>query len=57
MGLYAIRGKASLHVGERIAIEPPPALRRLLAERGYLPIGVPLLKRIAAVRGQRSDDS
>lgn len=52
-GLYAIRGKASLHVGERVAIEPPPELRRLLAERGYLPTGVPLLKRIAAVSGQR----
>ncbi len=52
-GFYAIRGKASLHVGERIAIEPPPELRRLLAERHYLPTGVPLLKRIAAVRGQR----
>lgn len=52
-GLYAIRGKESLHVGERIAIEPPPELRRLLAERNYLPTGVPLLKRIAAVRGQR----
>lgn len=52
-GFYAIRGKASLHVGERVAIEPPPALRVLLAERGYLPSGVPLLKRIAAVRGQR----
>ena len=52
-GLYAIRGKASLHVGERVAIEPPPELRRLLAERHYLPTGVPLLKRIAAVRGQR----
>lgn len=52
-GFYAIRGKASLHVGERVAIEPPTALRHLLAERGYLPIGVPLLKRIAAVRGQR----
>ena len=52
-GLYAIRGKASLHVGERVAIEPPPALRRLLAERGYLPAGVPLLKRVAAVSGQR----
>lgn len=52
-GLYAIRGKASLHVGERVAIEPPPDLRRLLAERHYLPTGVPLLKRIAAVRGQR----
>lgn len=52
-GLYAIRGKASLHVGERVAIEPPPALRNLLAERRYLPTGVPLLKRIAAVSGQR----
>lgn len=52
-GLYAIRGKASLQVGERIAVEPPPELRRLLAERHYLPTGVPLLKRVAAVRGQR----
>lgn len=52
-GLYAIRGKRSLHVGERVAIEPLPELRRLLAERHYLPTGVPLLKRIAAVSGQR----
>lgn len=52
-GLYAIGGKASLHAGERVAIDPPPELRRLLATRGYLPAGVPLLKRITAVRGQR----
>ncbi|MBS0483169.1 MAG: S26 family signal peptidase [Proteobacteria bacterium] len=52
-GLYAIRGSSSLHVGERVAIEPPLDLRRLLAERHYLPSTVPLLKRIAAVRGQR----
>lgn len=52
-GLYAIRGKASLHVGERIAILPPAELRRLMRERGYLPDRVPLLKRIAAVSGQR----
>ncbi|MEJ6012219.1 S26 family signal peptidase, partial [Novosphingobium aquae] len=52
-GLYAIRGRASLHVGERVAILPLPELRRLLAERHYLPAGVPLLKRIAAVQGQR----
>jgi conjugative transfer signal peptidase TraF len=53
IGLYAIRGRASLHIGERVAIKPPPELRRLLAERHYLPTGVPLIKRIAAVRGQR----
>ena len=52
-GLYLIRGTASLHVGERVAIDPPPELQRLLAERHYLPSGIPLLKRIAAVRGQR----
>lgn len=52
-GLYAIRGKASLHVGERVAVDPPPELEHLLAERGYLPTGVPLLKRVAAVSGQR----
>ncbi len=51
-GLYAVRGKASLHVGERIAILPPPDISRLLAERGYLPVGVPLIKRVAAVNGQ-----
>lgn len=52
-GLYIIRAKASLHVGERVAIEPPDELRHLLAERHYLPTGVPLMKRIAAVPGQR----
>ncbi len=52
-GLYAIRGKASLHVGERVAVDPPPELERLLAARNYLPVGVPLLKRVAAVSGQR----
>lgn len=51
-GLYAIRGKASLRVGERVAIEPSPRLRSFLAARNYLPTGVPLIKRIAAVHGQ-----
>jgi len=50
-GLYHIRGAASLHVGERVAIASPSELRRYLAERGYLPSGVPLLKEVAALRG------
>jgi conjugative transfer signal peptidase TraF len=50
-GLYHIRGAASLRVGERVAIAPPSKLRRYLAERGYLPSGVPLLKEVAALRG------
>ena len=52
-GLYHIRGTASLHVGERVAIDPPPHLRRFLAARGYLPVGMPLLKEIAALPGDR----
>jgi conjugative transfer signal peptidase TraF len=52
-GLYIVRGKANLHDGERVAVTPPPELRRLLAERRYLPANVPLLKRVAAIRGQR----
>jgi len=52
-GLYWIGNHAGLVVGDRVAIEPPPRIRSLLAERGYLPIGVPLLKRVAAVSGQR----
>lgn len=50
-GLYHVRGAASLHVGERVAIAPPSELRRYLAERGYLPSGVPLLKEVAALPG------
>lgn len=52
-GLYHIRGTASLHVGERVAIDPPPHLQRFLAARGYLPVGMPLLKEIAALPGDR----
>jgi conjugative transfer signal peptidase TraF len=51
-GLYWLRDKPHRYVGERIAVEPPPELRRLLAERGYLPTNVPLLKRVAALSGQ-----
>lgn len=52
-GLYAIRGRSGLRVGDRVALDPPPGLARLLARRGYLPTGAPLLKRVAAVSGQR----
>jgi conjugative transfer signal peptidase TraF len=51
-GLYVIGGKGGLLVGERVAINPPPDLRRYLAERGYLPSGAPLVKEIAARSGE-----
>lgn len=33
-GLYWISDPAALAVDDRVAIEPPPAIQRLLAERG-----------------------
>lgn len=51
VGLYRIGGEAGLRAGERVAIEPPSRLRSYLAERGYLPSGIPLLKEVAAIHG------
>jgi conjugative transfer signal peptidase TraF len=53
LGLYAIITTDHFSVGDRVAIDPPEPLARYLAERGYLPRGVPLLKTIAAAPGQR----
>jgi conjugative transfer signal peptidase TraF len=53
LGLYKITPVNHLRVGDRVVIDPPELLASLLAERGYLPRGVPLLKTIAAGSGQR----
>ncbi|MGV7123081.1 S26 family signal peptidase [Sphingopyxis sp. 550A] len=50
-GLYRIDVGARPRRGDLVAIAPPPALAAFLAERGYLPQGVPLLKRVAAPPG------
>lgn len=51
-GLYLLRLAMPLHSGELVAVAPPEPLARFAAVRGYLPIGVPLLKHIAALDGQ-----
>ena len=53
LGLYTVTPIDHLKIGDRVAIDPPEAIARFLAERGYLPRGVPLLKTIAALSGQR----
>ena len=53
LGLYTITPADHLKVGDRVAIDPPEAIASFLAERGYLPRGVPLLKTVAALPGQR----
>lgn len=50
-GLYWIDVGVQPQLGDLVAIDPPPALETFLAQRGYLPRGVPLLKRVAGLPG------
>jgi conjugative transfer signal peptidase TraF len=51
VGLYRIQPVEPLHVGELVVAVPPEPLASYLANRGYLPEGVPLLKHILALAG------
>jgi len=51
-GLYLIRPARQPGAGDMVAIMPPPALARWMAERHYLPLHVPLLKKVGALPGQ-----
>ncbi len=52
IGLYAVHPVGDLKRGALVVVAPPEDLARFLAERGYLPEGVPLLKRVEGVAGQ-----
>ena len=54
IGFYRLRpvGEGPLRKGGLVLVRPDTASAQLYAERGYLPLGVPLLKRIAATAGQ-----
>ena len=52
VGLYALRPAGELDVGDLVAVTPPAPLARFLAERHYLPLDTPLMKRVAALPGQ-----
>ncbi len=51
IGLYRVNPFACPAVGDMVAVSPPPVLARFMAERHYLPVGVPLLKHVAARPG------
>jgi conjugative transfer signal peptidase TraF len=51
LGLYRIDVGAAPRVGDLVLVQPPQPLARLLAERGYVPRAVPLLKHVAAAEG------
>ena len=52
IGLYRLQPVERLSVTELVAIQPPEPLKTFLDLNGYLPIGVPMLKRILALPGQ-----
>jgi conjugative transfer signal peptidase TraF len=52
IGLYRVTPAGTLHVGELVVVQPSKALADFLAQRGYLAMGVPLLKYILALPGQ-----
>jgi conjugative transfer signal peptidase TraF len=51
-GLYLLRSPYPLRSNELVVATPPAPLARFLAVRDYLPVGVPLLKHVAALSGQ-----
>jgi len=52
IGLYAVRPVDKLMVTSLVVAMPPEPLASLLADGGYLPRGIPLIKRILALPRQ-----
>lgn len=52
VGLYSVDSDGPFEFTDLVAVDAPAPLATFLAERGYLPKGVPLLKRVLAVTGQ-----
>ncbi len=53
VGLYRVQPDPRPHADDIVVVRPPEDLVWFLAEGGYLPRGVPLLKHVAALGGQR----
>lgn len=53
LGWYWVQATASPRVGDYVLATLPADAAALAAQRGYLPAGLPILKRIGAVSGQQ----
>ena len=53
LGLYRVSGAGEPKPGSMVVAWLPPAMRRLAAERHYLPVNVPLVKRVGAAANDR----
>ena len=52
IGLYLVQPAEVLDVTDLVAVTAPPMIAEFMSDRGYLPLGVPMLKRILALPGQ-----
>ena len=52
IGLYRVEPMDALKVANLVLVQPSEALAKFLDDGGYLPRGVPLLKRVAGLPGQ-----
>ena len=52
IGLYQLRPLGKLAVTDLVAVQPPEPLATFLSAGGYLPRGIPMLKRVLALPGQ-----
>src|SRR3546814_17891313 len=53
IGLYAVQPIERLEVTDLVAVDAPEPMASFLAAGGYLPPGVPLLKRVLGLPGQK----
>jgi conjugative transfer signal peptidase TraF len=53
IGFYTVEPANALEVPELVALMPPESLEQFMVERGYIGRGVPLLKRVLGLPGQR----
>ncbi|MDQ1158917.1 conjugative transfer signal peptidase TraF [Sphingomonas sp. SORGH_AS 950] len=53
VGLYALAPFTPIRTGDMVVARLPVGIAMLAAKRRYLPIGVPLVKRVGAVPGDR----
>ena len=53
VGFYTIEPADRIEVPELVAVRPPEPLAGFMVERGYVGRGVPLLKRVVGLPGQR----
>ena len=52
IGLYLVQPSDDLDVTDLVAVAAPPLIAEFMADRGYLSMGVPMMKRVLALPGQ-----